>query len=117
MIEAQKEAYGEGLDSEYLHSYMWVCKPHYYSGELSFYNFPYAFGLLFSKGLYAEYQKRGTEFVLDYDVLLKNTGKMKIEDITKKINIEITNKEFWTNSLKIIEEDIEKFIELSEEYI
>ena len=53
MLSAQKEAYGDGLDQSYLHPYMWACKPHYYSTGLSFYNFPYAFGGLFSKGLYA----------------------------------------------------------------
>ncbi|RKX81674.1 MAG: oligoendopeptidase F, partial [Spirochaetes bacterium] len=55
MINAQKESYGEGLDPKQLHPYMWACKPHYYYADFNFYNFPYAFGLLFAKGLYAEY--------------------------------------------------------------
>ncbi|MGL5415667.1 MAG: M3 family oligoendopeptidase [Clostridium sp.] len=113
MIKAQKETYGDGLDNEYLHPYMWACKPHYYYAEANFYNFPYAFGLLFSKGLYAEYLKRGDEFVKSYDELLSVTGKMKLADVTKLMNIDITSIDFWRNSLKIIEEDIEKFIELS----
>ncbi|MGL5646792.1 MAG: M3 family oligoendopeptidase [Clostridium sp.] len=113
MIKAQKETYGDGLDNEYLHPYMWTCKPHYYYAEANFYNFPYAFGLLFSKGLYAEYLKRGNEFVKSYDELLSVTGKMKLADVTKLMNIDITSIDFWRNSLKIIEEDIEKFIELS----
>ncbi|TGU86830.1 oligoendopeptidase F, partial [Mesorhizobium sp. M00.F.Ca.ET.186.01.1.1] len=62
MLQAQKDAYGAGLDSSVLHPYMWVCKPHYYSADFNFYNFPYAFGLLFAKGLYAEYVKRGEAF-------------------------------------------------------
>ncbi|MGL4850537.1 MAG: M3 family oligoendopeptidase [Clostridium sp.] len=113
MIKAQKETYGDGLDNEYLHPYMWACKPHYYYAEANFYNFPYAFGLLFSKGLYAEYLKRGDEFVKAYDELLSVTGKMKLSDVTKLMNIDITSIDFWRNSLRIIEEDIEKFIELS----
>ena len=32
---------------------MWLWKPHYYAHEHNFYNFPYAFGHLFSLGLYA----------------------------------------------------------------
>ena len=36
-----------------------LCKGHYYSGSLSFYNFPYAFGGLFARGLYAKYQQEG----------------------------------------------------------
>ena len=113
MLEAQREAYGDGLDQEYLHPYMWAWKPHYYDADYNYYNFPYAFGLLFAKGLYAEYLKKGESFTSEYERLLSITGKKKIADITKEVGIDIHNKEFWRNSLKTIEEDIEKFIELS----
>ena len=113
MLEAQKEAYGDGLDPEYLHPYMWAWKPHYYDAEYNYYNFPYAFGLLFAKGLYAEYLKQGTSFTNEYERLLSITGKNKIADITKEVGIDIHNKDFWKNSLKTIQDDIEKFIELS----
>lgn len=113
MLEAQRESYGDGLDPEYLHPYMWAWKPHYYDANYNYYNFPYAFGLLFAKGLYAEYMKKGKDFTDEYEKLLSITGKKKIADITKEVGIDIHNKEFWKNSLKTIEEDIEKFIELS----
>lgn len=114
MIQAQKDSYGEGLDEKYLHPYMWICKPHYYSAGTNFYNFPYAFGLLFAKGLYAEYLKRGDEFVKEYDELLRVTGKNEIADITKLMNIDIHSIDFWRSSLKLIEEDVEEFMKLSE---
>lgn len=113
MLKAQREAYGDGLDSEYLHPYMWAWKPHYYDADYNYYNFPYAFGLLFAKGLYAEYLNKGDSFTSEYERLLSITGKNKIADITKEVGIDIHNNEFWRNSLKTIEEDIEKFIELS----
>lgn len=112
MVKAQKEAYGEGLDENYLHPYMWVCKPHYYYAGQNFYNFPYAFGLLFSKGLYAEYLRRGESFVDDYDKLLSVTGKNKIADVTALMDVDIHSVDFWRSSLKLIEKDIEKFINL-----
>lgn len=115
MLWAQKEAYGDGLDVEYLHPYMWIPKPHYYYASYNFYNFPYAFGLLFAKGLYAEYIKRGKEFAKDYEKLLSVTGKNKIADITKLMGIDVHSVDFWRSSLKTIEEDINKFIELSDE--
>jgi pepF/M3 family oligoendopeptidase len=115
MLWAQKEAYGDGLDENYLHPYMWACKPHYYYASANFYNFPYAFGLLFAKGLYAEYLNRGKDFVEAYDKLLSVTGKNKIADVTKLMGIDIHSVDFWRNSLGIIEEDIEKFLELSKE--
>ncbi|MTK11745.1 MAG: M3 family oligoendopeptidase [Clostridiaceae bacterium] len=114
MITAQKEAYGDALDEKYLHPYMWICKPHYYDSDYNFYNFPYAFGLLFSKGLYARYLKTGKDFARDYNKLLSVTGKMKLYDVAKLMNIDIHDIDFWRSSLKTIEEDIDKFVELSQ---
>ena len=114
MLDAQKQAYGNGLDHNVLHPYMWVNKTHYYSAGRNFYNFPYAFGLLFSKGLYAEYLKRGESFVAEYDELLNATGKNNIVDVAKRMDIDVRDPEFFRNSLRLIEKDIEKFIELAD---
>lgn len=115
MLKAQQEAYGEGLDNNYLHKYMWTWKPHYYYSSANFYNFPYAFGNLFAKGLYAEYLNRGDSFCKEYEELLAVTGKNMVSDVTKIMNIDVHDVNFWRNSLRLIEEDIEKFIELSYE--
>ena len=112
MIEAQKESYGDGLDPKYLHPYMWLCKSHYYSAGNNFYNWPYAFGLLYAKGLYAKYIENKEEFVKNYDQMLKNTCIMDAEDVALSMGIDITKKEFWISSLKTIEEDIDLFKEL-----
>lgn len=114
MLNAQKEAYGEGLNHDILHPYMWANKPHYYSAGLSFYNFPYAFGLLFSKGLYAKYLESGDEFVRDYDKLLNATGKNNIYNVAKMMDIDVHDPEFFRSSLRLIEKDIEKFLELAD---
>lgn len=113
MLDAQREAYGDGLDPDFLHPYMWTWKPHYYDAEYNYYNFPYAFGLLFAKGLYAEYLKKGKTFSKEYEKLLSITGKNKIADVARVMGIDINDTEFWRNSLKTIEEDIEEFIDLS----
>lgn len=112
MLDAQKEAYGNGLDHDKLHKYMWICKPHYYSAEYNYYNFPYAFGLLFAKGLYAKYTKDGDKFVKNYDNLLATTGKSNLVDVAKMVDVDIHSIDFWRSSLKIIENDIEKFLNL-----
>lgn len=112
MLDAQKQTYGDGLDSDYRNPYMWVWKPHYYSASHNFYNFPYAFGLLFAKGLYAEYLKRGEEFVPMYDKLLSITGKMRVADVAVTVGIDLRNVEFWRSSLKLITEDINKFVSI-----
>ncbi|PHV70072.1 oligoendopeptidase F [Sporanaerobium hydrogeniformans] len=115
MLEAQKEAYGEGLDSNYLHPYMWTWKPHYYYADANFYNFPYAFGLLFAKGLYNEYLKDKEGFPERYEHLLEVTGKMSVKDVLGTVNIDASDKNFWLGSLEIIEQEIEEFIQLIEE--
>ncbi|RAT94980.1 M3 family oligoendopeptidase [Brevibacillus sp. Leaf182] len=113
MLQAQKDAYGDGLDPAALHPYMWVCKPHYYSADYNFYNFPYAFGLLFAKGLYAEYLKRGEAFVEQYDKLLSVTGKMSVADVAAIMDVDVRSVDFWRNSLSLVAKDIDKFVELA----
>lgn len=115
MLDAQREAYGDGLDPEYLHPYMWTWKSHYYYADANFYNFPYAFGLLFAKGLYAQYLKDKEGFPDKYRRLLAVTGKMKIEDVTRTVGIDVTDPQFWKDSLAIVKEDIDEFIKLSYE--
>lgn len=110
MLNAQKKSYGNGLDQEQLHPYMWACKPHYYYADFNFYNFPYAFGLLFAKGLYAEYLKTGKSFIEKYDNLLKETGKNTISNVTAMMGIDIQSTDFWKSSLELTAKDIENFI-------
>lgn len=114
MLEAQDESYGDGLDKNYKHQYMWLCKSHYYS-TFSFYNWPYAFGLLYGKGLYKVYLKDKVAFVDKYDEMLKNTCLMNAEEVAKTMGIDITDKAFWKESLASIEEDIDEFKLLLEE--
>lgn len=115
MVAGQKGSYGEGLDPDWLHSYMWVCKPHYYYGEANFYNFPYAFGLLFAKGLYAEYLERGKDFLESYNDLLRATGSHNIADVAAMSGIDVRSKGFWKSSLSVVEKDIAKFLEITEQ--
>ena len=114
MLEAQKKAYGDGLDESLMHQYMWVCKGHYYSGGLSFYNFPYAFGGLFARGLYAKYESEGEAFVDTYKEMLRATAVMDIEDCAKIAGIDLTNKSFWCRGLEVIKKEIDEFCELVE---
>jgi oligoendopeptidase F len=112
MLDAQRLAYGEGLDENYMHPFMWLCKGHYYSGNLSFYNFPYAFGGLFARGLYAKYLKEGKPFVDTYKKLLRATSVMDIEDTAKIAGIDLTSRDFWRAGLQLIADEIDEFCEL-----
>ena len=112
MERAQKATYGEGLDERYLQKYMWTWKPHYYRTEISFYNFPYAFGLLFGTGLYAIYQQRGGDFVDDYKALLASTGEAMAAELADRFGINIRTRKFWDDSLAIIGKRVDRYCEL-----
>ncbi len=113
MTEAQKQSYGDGLDQNVMHPYMWVCKSHYYGP--TYYNFPYAFGGLFAHGLYAQYEKEGPSFVPKYKKLLYTTCIATAEDTAKVADIDLTDKDFWRGALQTIADQIDLFCELVKE--
>ena len=112
MLDAQKQCYGDGLDQNCLHPYMWVCKSHYYGP--TFYNFPYAFGGLFARGLYAQYEKEGAAFVPKYKKLLYTTSIATAEDVAKVAGIDLTDKDFWRSALQMIADQIDLLCDLLE---
>ncbi len=112
MILAQRQSYGDGLDQNCQHPYMWVCKSHYYGP--TFYNFPYAFGGLFARGLYARYEKEGDAFVPKYKKLLYTTTVASAEETAKVAGIDLTDKEFWRSALQTIADQIDLFCQLVE---
>ena len=109
MLDAQKKTYGDGLDPEYMHPYMWACKSHYYSTGLNFYNFPYAFGMLFGRGVYALYKQNGPAFEETYKKLLSSTGMATIYDVAKSVGIDLHDPAFWRASVESVMEDAERF--------
>ncbi len=113
MEKAQKQSYGDGLDANCLHPYMWVCKSHYYGP--TFYNFPYAFGGLFARGLYAQYEKEGAAFVPKYKKLLYTTPVATAEDTAKVAGIDLSDVNFWRSALQTIADQIDLFCQLVEE--
>jgi pepF/M3 family oligoendopeptidase len=112
MLRCQAATYGDGLDERYRHAYMWTWKPHYYRTELSFYNYPYAFGLLFGIGLYAVYQERGAAFLADYKALLASTGEASPVDLAARFGIDLRAPAFWEGSLAVIGKRIERYEQL-----
>jgi oligoendopeptidase F len=91
---------------------MWAWKPHYYNPSLSYYNFPYAFGLLFGLGLYAVYQQRGADFLPEYDALLSSTGEATAADLAARFDIDLRQPAFWEGSISVIETRIERYLAL-----
>lgn len=116
MIDAQKKTYGDGLDENLLHPYMWAVKGHYYSTGFSFYNYPYAFGQLFGLGLYNRSTKEKSDrpFYEKYNELLSLTGQLPAEDVAATAGIDITDPAFWQEGMDIIASYAKQLEELAE---
>ena len=115
MLWAQEQSYGDGLDPEYRHPYMWACKSHYYSTGVHFYNFPYAFGGLFARGLYARYEKEGEAFVPVYCDLLSSFGSDTIANVTASVGIDVTTPDFWREAVESVLVQVRRFVELADQ--
>jgi len=112
MLRAQEASYGDGLAKDARHPYMWACKGHYYSPTLHFYNFPYAFGLLFAKGVFAQYLNKGESFVPTYNKLLRSCGNGTVYEVAMSVGIDVHSADFWRSSLNILRESMDRFVEL-----
>jgi pepF/M3 family oligoendopeptidase len=107
MVESQLATYGDGLDPDALHPYMWAVKPHYYGA--AFYNWPYSFGLLFGLGLYARFREDPDRFRLGYDDLLSATGLGDAASLAARFGIDVRDEAFWTASLDVLRGRIDDF--------
>ena len=112
MLDAQEAAYGDGLDPDVRHPGMWICKSHYYSVGLHFYNFPYAFGLLFGLGVFRKYQQEGASFMPKYDALLASCGSGKVADVAASVGIDVRSADYWRSALDVIRTEVDEFIRL-----
>ncbi|MDX2004333.1 MAG: M3 family oligoendopeptidase [Meiothermus sp.] len=105
MLDAQQQTYGDGLAS--YHPYMWAVKGHYYGSN--FYNFPYAFGLLFGLALFRRYQQEGPDFVARYDQLLASTGKYSVEELAAQFGFDLESEDFWQGGIDVLVGRIDQF--------
>jgi oligoendopeptidase F len=114
MLQAQKDAYGDGLE-EY-HPLFWASKLHFFITGVPFYNFPYTFGYLFSLGIYSKALEEGKGYEEKYIALLKDTASMTVEELAlKHLNIDLTERKFWEDAVRLCIKDVEDFLELVNE--
>ncbi|MDF2924048.1 MAG: family oligoendopeptidase [Paenibacillaceae bacterium] len=115
MVEAQKAAYCNVLSG--YHPHFWASKLHFYITDVPFYNFPYTFGFLFSSGIYAQAEREGAAFEERYVALLRDTGRMTVEELAKKhLDVDLSGTEFWQSAVDLSLKDVELFLELTKEH-
>jgi pepF/M3 family oligoendopeptidase len=113
MEEAQRKAF-RGALAEY-HPHFWASKLHFYLTDVPFYNFPYTFGYLFSSGLYVRALEDGPAFAGRYVELLRDTGRMTVEELAlKHLGVNLQQADFWQSAIDRAVRDVELFLEMTE---
>ncbi len=107
MLQAQRDTYGDGLDPNTLHPYMWAAKQHYY--QTNYYNYPYMFGLLFGLGLFSRFEQNPAKFKEGYDDLLASTGMADAAEPAGRFGIDLRTPDFWRASFAVIGRDVERY--------
>lgn len=109
-----EEWYGNSMSEA--DSLFWASKLHFSIPEVSFYNYPYLFGYLFSIGVYAQREAKGADFYGDYINLLRDTGTMRAEEVVQKhLQMDLTQETFWQQSLDRVSNQIDEFERLISE--
>lgn len=117
MRQAQEECYGDSLDPQQLDSYFWASKLHFYITDISFYNFPYSFGYLFSLGVYARFQQEGAGFLKNYERLLADTGRASAEEVARRhLGVDLGQPDFWLASLDQVARNADQFHQLATQH-
>ena len=110
MLEAQRRNYGDALADDQLDPMFWASKLHFYITDVSFYNFPYTFGYLFSRGIVARFRAEGPSFLPRYEALLRATGSAGAEDVARDtLGVDLRGRAFWDGAIELIAEDLARF--------
>ena len=114
MSEAWQSWYGHALAEP--DPMFWASKQHFYISGLSFYNFPYLFGYLFSLGVYGRREQFGNSFYDRYVALLRDTGRMSAEDLAEKhLGVRLDEPEFWQETIASLSHRVDAFEHLLNE--
>ncbi len=114
MGDTWKEWYGDAMTDT--NNMFWATKLHFYMAERSFYNFPYTFGYLFSQGIYAQREAKGSNFFGFYTDLLRDTGRMQVEPLVQKhFQLPLDTPVFWEQCIRILENYAHQFETLVQE--
>jgi oligoendopeptidase F len=110
-LQSQEEAFG-GMLSEY-QPFVWIKYSQFYQAGVPFYNYPYTFGYLLSIGLLEVSKSTNGLFSRAFQDFLSQTGTLPVEQLVKKhFNIDLSNPEFWQQSMRKIHQDIAEYVEI-----
>lgn len=113
MVQKQREIFGDVLEHGGEDPYFWATKLHFYVTDVMFYNFPYTFGYLLSRGLFALFKEEGKDFLSKYEQFLTLSGSYTPEEVVRKtIGQDISSPEFWVGAIRTLKEPLENMKKL-----
>lgn len=116
MVETQRNIFGNILEEGGEDPYFWASKLHFYITGITFYNFPYTFGYLLSRGLFSIFKKEGKDFLPKYEKFLQLSGSDTAENVAKRsIGQDLESPEFWVQSIHTLNEPIKNLKSLLSE--
>jgi oligoendopeptidase F len=107
MVATQRRIIGDVLEPGREDPYFWASKLHFYITGITFYNFPYTFGYLLSRGLYAMFKTEGDSFLPKYEEFLRRAGSDCAENVVRQtVGRNIEEAEFWSEAIRSLEEPL-----------
>jgi len=104
MTETQQQIFGDVLEDGGEDPYFWASKLHFYITGRTFYNYPYTFGFLLSRGLFAQFKQEGPAFLPRYEAFLRLTGSDTAENVAKQsIDQDLEQPDFWVRAIRSLE--------------
>ncbi len=116
MVESQREIFGDALDPQTFNPLAWARAPHFFLEDLWFYNFPYAFGMLFGQGLWVRREADPAGFIATFDDLLASTGMVEAATLAHRFGIDLRSPDFWRSSFDGFRADVDRFEALATRY-
>lgn len=113
MIATQRKIFGDVLTLGGEDPYFWASKLHFYITGLTFYNFPYTFGYLLSRGLYTMFKKEGPGFLPKYENLLRLAGSDTAENVVKRsVGRDLEKPDFWSEAIQSLKAPLQRLEEI-----
>lgn len=115
MVQGQQKSFGEVIDPDLFHKYMWLNKEHFFYVDRSYYNFSYAFGFLLSVGFHNLYLQDRARFIENYRRFLGASGKLGVVELCGIMGVDPTQQDFWLQSVDCVTRQMDEFEELCKE--
>lgn len=111
-MRTQTEMFGNSVTLLDHYKIWWSYIPHFLHSPG--YVYAYAFGELLVLALYQQYKERGADFVPLYLNLLEAGGKLSPQDLLRPFGIVLSNPQFWSQGIAVIEDLLREAEEMIE---